>query len=143
MADGTLPSARVSSHVKHAVPRDGAIRCGETPKPRMPRGEVPIKHGSSHKRAREIGCWGRSARVAGPFSARRRRRRRIWDPNPPRAAETACWADRQARARVSPSSWANQIASPKVLHAVLAPVAAGASFWDRRQNLRGTTLGYS
>src|SRR5262249_5271849 len=78
----------------------------------------------TRERPREIGCWERSARAASGLLARRRRRRRIWDPNPPRAAETACWADRQAR--VGPSSWANQIASPKVLHAALAPVAAGA-----------------
>src|SRR5262249_7306680 len=46
----------------------GAIRCGETPKTRMPRGEVPIKHGSA--KAREIGCWGRSARAGLVGAAR-------------------------------------------------------------------------
>src|SRR5215472_19031956 len=50
----------------------GAICCGETPKPRMPRGEVPIKHGSSDgglatAPAREISLLAGSPGQRGPF----------------------------------------------------------------------------
>jgi hypothetical protein len=52
-----------------------AIRCGETPKPRMPFGEVPIKPGSANgcepERGRErLACWRASHRAARGILAR-------------------------------------------------------------------------
>src|SRR5215831_1303007 len=89
----------------------GANPCGETPKPRMAGGEVPIKHGSAdgglaRERRERLAAGGRSARAARGILAR--------------------------MTHAEPSSRANRIASPKFspprFLLDLARVAARASF---------------